>query len=59
MSLPAELENGILRNLLVQTTRAYEEQLRAVQAEKVLGFKPLYRLEDVLPAMVRVYRSQA
>lgn len=32
---------------------------RSVQAEKVLGFKPLYRLEDVLPAMVRVYRSQA
>lgn len=32
---------------------------RSAQAESVLGFKPQYRLEDVLPAMVRVYRGQA
>ena len=31
---------------------------RSVHADSVLGFKPRYRLEDVLPAMVRVYRAQ-
>lgn len=31
---------------------------RSVQAEQLLGFKPRYRLEDVLPEMVRVYRSR-
>lgn len=30
---------------------------RSVQAERVLGFAPRYRLEDVLPEMVAVYRS--
>lgn len=30
---------------------------RSVQAESVLGFKAQYRLEDVLPAMVQVYRG--
>lgn len=30
---------------------------RSVQAERVLGFRPRYRLEDVLPEMVRVYRN--
>lgn len=32
---------------------------RSVMAGPVLGFKPRYRLEDVLPEMVRVYRSSA
>lgn len=30
---------------------------RSVQAERVLGFQPRYRLEDVLPEMVSVYRD--
>ncbi|HTQ80642.1 MAG TPA: hypothetical protein VMM92_11640, partial [Thermoanaerobaculia bacterium] len=29
-----ELDNAILRNLLASTTRAYEEQMRALAAEK-------------------------
>lgn len=32
---------------------------RSIHADTVLGFKPQYRLEDVLPAMVRVYRGAA
>jgi nucleoside-diphosphate-sugar epimerase len=32
---------------------------RSVQAGPVLGFQPRYRLEDVLPEMVRVYRDLA
>lgn len=32
---------------------------RSVQAESALGFKPQYRLEDVLPEMVRVYRGSS
>lgn len=32
---------------------------RSVMAQRVLGFKPQYRLEDVLPEMVRVYRGSA
>jgi nucleoside-diphosphate-sugar epimerase len=32
---------------------------RSVMAERVLDFKPQYRLEDVLPEMVRVYRDSA
>ncbi|MFN2308669.1 MAG: NAD-dependent epimerase/dehydratase family protein [Gammaproteobacteria bacterium] len=32
---------------------------RSVQAERVLGFTPRQRLEDVLPAMVRAYRGTA
>ena len=31
---------------------------RSTQADSVLGFRPQHRLEDVLPAMVRVYRGQ-
>ena len=31
---PVELDNAILRNLLASTTRAYEEQMRALAAEK-------------------------
>lgn len=30
---------------------------RSVQAERVLGFMPRYRLEDVLPEMVGMYRN--
>jgi len=31
---PVELDNAVLRNLLAYTTRAYEEQMRALAAEK-------------------------
>lgn len=31
---------------------------RSVQADSVLGIKPRYRFEDVLPEMVRVYRGR-
>ncbi|MBZ0072281.1 MAG: NAD-dependent epimerase/dehydratase family protein [Gammaproteobacteria bacterium] len=31
---------------------------RSVQAEVLLGFEPRYRLEDVLPDMVHVYRNR-
>ena len=46
MSLPPELESSILRNLLAQTTRAYEEQMAALEREKELALVTLASIGD-------------
>jgi diguanylate cyclase (GGDEF)-like protein/PAS domain S-box-containing protein len=46
MSFPPELENAILRNLLAQTTRAYEDQVHALDAEKELAQTTLAAIAD-------------
>ncbi|MEM7482214.1 MAG: EAL domain-containing protein [Acidobacteriota bacterium] len=42
----AKLENAILRNLLGHTTRAYEDQVRALSAEKELALVTLASIAD-------------
>ncbi|HEX6202866.1 MAG TPA: PAS domain S-box protein, partial [Thermoanaerobaculia bacterium] len=42
------LENAILRNLLAQTTRAYEEQMTALHAEKDLAETTLASIADAV-----------
>jgi diguanylate cyclase (GGDEF)-like protein/PAS domain S-box-containing protein len=42
------LENAVLRNLLAQTTRAYEEQVEALRAEKELAQTTLASIGDAV-----------
>lgn len=42
------LENAVLRNLLAQTTRAYEEQMAALHAEKELAETTLASIADAV-----------
>ncbi|HEX9942658.1 MAG TPA: EAL domain-containing protein [Thermoanaerobaculia bacterium] len=46
MNNPLELDNAILRNLLVQTTRAYERQMAELFAEKELAQVTLASIGD-------------
>ncbi len=46
MSTPPDFDNAILRNLLVHTTRAYEEQVRALHEEKELAQVTLASIGD-------------
>ena len=43
-----DLENAILRNLLAQTTRAYDEQVEALHAEKELAQTTLSSIADAV-----------
>ena len=46
MSLDSSFENAILRNLLAQTTRAYDEKMAEVHAEKELALVTLASIGD-------------
>ena len=46
MSGPADLDGAVLRNLLAHTTRAYEEQVAALAAEKELALVTLASIGD-------------
>ena len=59
-----DVGEGLLRRALpfnsTLATRLLDSACyRSVNAEQCLGFRPRHRLEDLLPEMVRAYRSEA